>query len=296
MDNSFEEISNKIKNGILLSEEEQQSFDRLKNVTEKFIEALKSKGLSPLQPVGEQMALISQKIADASPAIAAAHKKGLAAIKLEMDKIDWEKFGKAVKRFQVLYEAKKRLWEKDKDYYKKQSGFERDFEEVMNDLAKFYPDLKRMKVGEIFGMPDDEFRRLFDKWCVAYVEERDRRLEEVKNRHIKQAPPITPLKEVKNSKGGKKDPYNAKVKATFFCWAINEFDKTVLDPNQYKNNDEKFRAYSKAMNENFSLLIASGTLENNWCKRLNEREKTQVVKLLKEYKLNSLAVKFRLEA
>lgn len=98
----------------------------------------------------------------------------------------------------------------------------------------------------------------------------------------------------KNQKSSK-DPYNAKVKATFFVWAINDFDEKVFDPYQYKNNDEKFKAYSKALNDNFSLTVAAGTLENSWGKELNGREKKQVVKLLKEYKLNSLAVKFSLE-
>lgn len=98
----------------------------------------------------------------------------------------------------------------------------------------------------------------------------------------------------KGKLGRGKDSYNAKVKAKFFELAIGKFDSVVLNY-PYKNNDEKFEAYAKAMYEHFGLSLAAGTLENNWRKTLNEREKRQVTKLLKEHKLMDLAVKFTVE-
>ncbi|NBB22791.1 hypothetical protein GVN20_25775 [Runella sp. CRIBMP] len=185
MDDSFEEISNKINNGIPLSEEEQQSLNRLNDKTQKFIEALKSKGLLPLQPIGEKMALLSQKLGEVAPALIESHKKGLAAINTAMD---WDGFGKAVIRFQELYNEKKRLWNKKRNYYKNR-GFDYDFEEVMHDLTRFFPHLKKKRIAELFGMPNDEFRELFDDWFVACEAESDRGIEEARIRRIAQAPP-----------------------------------------------------------------------------------------------------------
>lgn len=95
-------------------------------------------------------------------------------------------------------------------------------------------------------------------------------------------------------RGRTKDPYNAKVKAKFFEVVIHRFDSEVLS-SYYQNNDEKFGAYSKAMQERLGLTLAAGTMENNWNKKLTDKEKAQVVKLLKEYKQSDLAVKFSLE-
>lgn len=223
MDNSFEEISNKIKNGIPLSEAEQQSFDRLNYTTEKFIEALKSKGLLTFQPIGEQMALMSQKISYVAPALKETFTKGAAAFKFEMDKIDWDRFRKAAIRFQELYEEKKQLWEKDRNYYKNK-GFDRDFEEVLHDFAELLPEVKRMRIGEVFGMPDDDFRRLFDDWFVAYESKRDKLLEEARIRRIEQAPPVASSTEAKKPQ----KPSEKQKKA------LDELVKLLSEPNVVK--------------------------------------------------------------
>ncbi|WP_428657690.1 hypothetical protein [Runella sp.] len=149
-------------------------------------------------------------------------------------------------------------------------------------VQEVYPIIKGMNTND---QPKEEARYRFFKWLKEY---------QLSNEI---PPPLnnsTDANQEDNKGDRKKDPYNAKVKAKFFELTIDRFDNRILKES-YKNNDDKFEAYAKAMNEHFALSLAAGTLENNWGKGLNKREKDQVVKLLKEYKQNDLAVKFSLE-
>lgn len=83
----------------------------------------------------------------------------------------------AGKKFKIRYEEKERLWEQDRNYYKNK-GFDREFQEMLFELAKLNPEINRKAIGQIFGMKKGEFRDLFDDWFVRYEAERDRKLAE----------------------------------------------------------------------------------------------------------------------
>lgn len=90
-------------------------------------------------------------------------------------------------------------------------------------------------------------------------------------------------------KGGRtRDLYNAKIKAKFLSMVI---DDGIVKNSTYRNNDEKFADYAKVLRDNYGLVVYPRTLENNWNKLLNEKEKKQLRELFIAQNLRKLALK-----
>ena len=106
------------------------------------------------------------------------------------------------------------------------------------------------------------------------------------------APPVATSTEAKQEKKGGRtnDPYNAKVKATFLDMVIDD-GIIIIQKEIYRNNDERFAHYANTLKGKFGLVVSAGTLENNWGKRLNIKEKTLLRELLITQNLKHLAVK-----
>ena len=105
-------------------------------------------------------------------------------------------------------------------------------------------------------------------------------------------PPLEPVREQnEEKKGGRtRDPYNAKIKVKFLSMIIDN-KLEIVKNSTYRDNDEKFADYAKILKDNYGLVVSAGTLENNWNKELNEKEKKQLRELFRAQNLTQLAVK-----
>jgi hypothetical protein len=232
---------------------------------------------------------------------------------LFLEKLKCESFEKVVDNFYRIVEVRVKMW-RDKLNQIKESMSEVVFQDYLNqERQKLVDELRTLKNSDFEFQYNEtvlnyreiwlsEIQNILSsltwKWSAEQVKDIMRVNMKYKIVYdclqdpFFEQPPVATSTEVKQEKkaGRTKDPYNAKVKATFLDMVIDD-GIIIIQKEIYRNNDEIFAHYANTLKDKFGLVVSAGTLENNWGKQLNIKEKTSLRELLITQNLKHLAVK-----
>lgn len=163
---------------------------------------------------------IRQKVKAGEP-LTDDEKEALRVLELGLREVTKElmtsEIKKELRRALSAYKGKKRQWNTQKEVFRRETGYDFEFEEVFDFLIT-NTSTGSITLGEFLGLSNTEVNKLFDLWSVLYPDYRKKQREAIRRELSTIAPPVATSTEAKEPKKKQKK-------------ALDELAKLLSEPN-----------------------------------------------------------------